>query len=238
MRGAARAGNAPARQRGSCTVARRPALSLTAGVRNADAFYSNVSDTARFRGAIARFDALNAQDPGFEIVDGEARPRELLNAMRLSGWVMTLAPNASETLRLASRCQHLCRWRIPRAQYEMTRGGYHQWRNELKRFHAEKSAEVLRSAGYPEEMVARVTDLNLKRNFPADPESRILEDALCLVFLQFQFHDLALKTDDAKVINALQKSWNKMTAAGREHALKIEHGPREQGLLRQALAGI
>ena len=206
-------------------------------MRDAEQFFANLSNPARFREAIACFDALNAQDPNLEIVEGEARPRELLNAERLSGWVMTLAPQASETLRLASRCQHLCRWMIPRAHYEMTRAGYHQWRNELKRFHAEKSAEVLRRVGYAEEIVARVMDLNMKKSFPADPEGRVLEDALCLVFLQFQFHDLATKTEDAKVINALQKSWNKMTAAGREQALKIEYGEREHELLRQALAG-
>jgi hypothetical protein len=148
---------------------------------------------------------------------------------------MTLAPDASETLRLASRCQHLCRWMISRNTYAMTRAGYHQWRNELKRFHAEKSARVLAGAGYPEEMIARVRDLNLKKNFPADPDSRVLEDALCLVFLEFQFADLARKTDEEKVVNALQKSWKKMTPAAHEHALCLNYGPRERELIERAL---
>ena len=77
--------------------------------------------------------------------------------------------------------------------------------------------------------------LNLKRNFPADPESRVLEDALCLVFLQFQLADLARKTDDAKVINALQKSWHKMTPLARDYALKLGYGARERELLEHAL---
>ena len=111
-------------------------------------FFINVADAARFREAIGRFDALNAADPNHEIVDGEPMPRELLNAQRLSQWVMTLAPNASEELRLASRCQHLCRWMIPRDRFEKTRAGYHQWRNELKRFHAGKSAEVPMLGGF------------------------------------------------------------------------------------------
>ena len=150
---------------------------------------------------------------------------------------MTLAPNASEELRLASRCQHLCRWMIPRHSYEMTRAGYHQWRNELKRFHAGKSGEVLADAGYPEEMIARVRDLNLKKNFPGDPDSRVLEDALCLVFLQFQFADLAGKTDDEKVVNALQKSWKKMTPAAHEHALRLNYARHERELIERALHG-
>ena len=39
----------------------------------------------------------------------------------------------------------------------------------------------------------------------------MLEDALCLVFLEYQLADLAAKTAEDKTINALQKSWQKMT---------------------------
>lgn len=200
-------------------------------------FFANVSDPARFREAIHRFDELNGDDPNRETVDGVSRPRELLNAQRLSGWVMILAPGAPEALRLASRGQHLCRWMIPRQQYEITRAGYHQWRNELKRFHAEKSSEVLRAVGYADEVTERVRELNLKKNFPADADSRVLEDALCLVFLQFQFAELARKTEDDKVINALQKSWKKMTPLAREYALKLDYGPHERELIERALSG-
>ena len=202
---------------------------------NDELFFARVSDIARFREAIRRFDELNAADPNQEQVDGTPRPRELVNAERLARWVMTLAPDASEPLRLASRCQHLCRWMIPRSNYEMTRAGYLQWRSELKRFHAEKSSEVLRAVGYPEGLVLRVSELNLKKNFPADPEIRVLEDALCLLFLQFQLADLAQKTDDEKVVNALHKSWIKMTPSGHEQALKLPYGERERALLERAL---
>lgn len=198
-------------------------------------FFPSVSGTARFREAIRRFDELNAADPNCENVDGKPHPRERLNAERLSQWVMTLAPNATEELRLASRCQHLCRWMIPRGNYPMTRPGYHQWRNELKRFHARKSGEVLGAVGYPEEIIARVRDLNLKKNFPSDPDSRVLEDALCLVFLQFQLTDLAARTEEEKVINALQKSWKKMTEQAHACALNLNYGARELALLELAL---
>ena len=85
--------------------------------------------------------------------------------------------------------------------------------------------------------IRRVQDLNLKKNFPADPESRVLEDALCLVFLEFQLADLAAKTAEDKTINALQKSWQKMTEAGRAEALKLNYGEREKALLQRALNG-
>lgn len=185
-----------------------------------------------FQKAIARFDAENSRDPNLE----DGRPRELLYAERLTQWVEKLAPAASEILRLAARCQHICRWESPRENYPMTRPGYLKWRAELKKFHAEKSGTVLREVGYDEETIRRVQDLNLKKNFPADPECRVLEDALCLVFLEFQFAALAAKSDDEKMINALKKSWVKMTAPARAEALKLHFGEREKNLITRALA--
>lgn len=199
-------------------------------------FFQNVPNGARFREAIRHFDDLNSADPNRESDGGGARPRELVQAERRSAWVMRLAPAASETLRLAARSQHLCRWRIPRASFELTRAGYHQWRNELKRFHAELAGGILREVGYGEDIIASVGELNLKKNFPADPESRVLEDALCLVFLQFQLAGLADKTEEDKLINALQKSWKKMTPAAHAEALALNYGAREKELIGKALA--
>ncbi len=196
---------------------------------------ANAAVSERFAEAIRRFDAANAQDPNQELVDGRPHPKELLYAQRLTTWVQTLCPNAPEELLLAARCQHLCRWESPRSSYPMTRPGYLLWRANLKKFHAQKSGEILRATGYPEDLIQKVEDLNLKKHFPADPLSRVMEDALCLVFLEFQFADLAAKTEAAKTINALQKSWGKMTEAGRAAALKLPYGPKEQSLLAAAL---
>ncbi len=193
------------------------------------------ANPARFEAALRRFDDANARDPNVETADGAAQPRELLYARRLSGWVLRLCPTASEALRLAARCQHICRWEIPRHSYPMTRAGYLKWRADLKQFHAQKAGEILHELGYPENVVRRVQDLNLKKHFPQDPEVRVLEDALCLVFLQFQFAALAAKTAGDKTINALRKSWRKMTDAARAEALKLNHGPREKALLERAL---
>ena len=193
------------------------------------------ANPSRFEIAIRRFDEENSRDPNTETVNGGARPRELVYAERLTAWVLKLCPNASEPLRLAARCQHLCRWLSPRDSHPMTRPGYLQWRAELKKFHAQKSGEILREVGYTDDVVERVQSLNLKKDFPRDPESCILEDALCLVFLEHQLADLAAKTDDEKIITALQKSWKKMTPAGHAEALKLSYGPREQALLNRAL---
>lgn len=193
------------------------------------------ADPERFHAALRRFDEENARDPNTEMVDGVPQPRELVYARWLSDWVLRLCPDASEALRLAARCQHLCRWQIPRSAYPMSRAGYLQWREALKKFHARKAGEILREVGYDEVTIRRVQELNLKKGFPHDAETRVLEDALCLVFLEHQLAELAAKTPEEKVINGLRKSWEKMTAAGRAAALKLPLGPREKALLERAL---
>jgi hypothetical protein len=225
-------------RRTSVAPSRRPPIAICHGRSHAAPVSDGMDhdfNAARFDAALRRFDEENARDPNVELVGGLPRPRELVYAERLTDWVLTLQPGASEALRLAARCQHLCRWMIPRNSYPPTKPGYLKWREDLKKFHAEKAGAILRDLGYPGDMIVRVQALNLKQNFPDDPESRVLEDALCLVFLQYQFAELAAKTDDAKMINALQKSWKKMSPAARAEALQISYGPQEKALLEQSL---
>jgi len=198
---------------------------------------TQIADGKRFAAALQRFDEENARDPNHEIVNGTPRPRELVYSEWLTGWVLRLSPNASEPLQLAARCQHLCRWMIPRNTFPLTKGGYLQWRHKLKQFHAERSAEILRAAGYPDDIVQRVHALNLKKDLATDHETQVLEDALCLVFLEHQLTDLANRSTEEKVVNALKKSWAKMSEAGRARALELNYAPREKDLLARALAG-
>lgn len=192
--------------------------------------------TPRFETAIKRFDEENSRDPKRIEINGASQPYELIYSQWLTDWVMKLAPEASEELRLAARSQHLCRWMLPRDQYPMTRAGYLQWRETLKKFHAQKTGEILRELGYPEDIITRVQALNLKKNFPHDPEGRILEDALCLVFLEHQFADLASKTSEEKMIGAVQKTWKKMTPQAQSIALTLSFTPSDKALIEKALA--
>lgn len=193
------------------------------------------ANAERFEAALRRFDEENARDPNQVTVDGRPEPRELVYARWLTAWVLRLCPEASEALRLAARCQHLCRWMVPRQSYPMTRAGYLQWREGLKRFHAQKAGEILREVGYPGEIIERVRQLNLKRGLPHDAETQALEDALCLVFLEHQFSDLAGKTSEEKMINALRKAWMKMSPAGQALARTLSFDPRQKALLERAL---
>lgn len=186
----------------------------------------------RFEKAVARFDEENARDPS----PMEAgTPRELFLARELTRWVLRLAPDASEALRLAARCQHIRRWEVARASFPADRAGYHLWKNRLKEFHAEIAGRILRECGYEEEMVERVQALNMKKNFPRDPEAQTIEDALCLTFLEHQFGDLARRSERAKMVNAVRKSWGKMSPRARELALGLSYSPEERDLLREAL---
>jgi len=188
-----------------------------------------------FDRAIVAFDRANAADPGKVVVDGAEEPKEVVYARRLFGWVLRLHPGASEALLLAARSQHICRWERPRNEYPMDRPGYLKWRADLKVFHAEKAGGILRELGYDEGTIERVRSLNLKKGLGQDEEMQVLEDALCLMFLQYQFAELAAKATDEKMVNAIRKSWKKMSERGRAEALKLEYTENEKRLLNLAL---
>jgi hypothetical protein len=190
----------------------------------------------RFHEAVARIDAANAADPNRTAVNGAQVPHELHYARRMTEWLDRLEPAASEALRLAVRCQHLCRWMIPRADFPMTRAGYHQWRTTLGRFHADQAAEFLRAVGYDEPTVARVQSLVRKEGLKTDPETQALEDVACLVFLEDELADFAARHDGEKVVAILRKTWGKMSPRGREAAMALDLPPAARGLLTKALA--
>jgi len=166
----------------------------------------------RFQSSIQAIDDFNRQDP---------RQFELAYAERLTQWVLRLEPQASEALRLAARGQHIGRWRIQRQKYPEGRGGYLRWREDLKKFHAQKAGEILEAAGYEKDFVDRVRSLVLKKNLKQDREAQILEDALCLVFLETQFEDLKNRTPDGKMKEIVRKTWEKMGPLGRQAALGL-----------------
>lgn len=175
----------------------------------------------RFSEAIARFDAANAEDPNKEVFGGETYPKELLYAQRMTAWLEKFAPDASEALKLAARSQHIRRWAIPRSEYPMNRQGYNEWRHRLAEFHAETAGRILDEAGYDEETIRRVRALLLKERMELDPEGQILEDVICLVFLEFYFADFAPHYSEPKLIGILRKTWKKMSPRGHEAALAL-----------------
>jgi hypothetical protein len=186
--------------------------------------------------AVERFDALNARDPNQIVVAGAARPRELVQAERLETWVLRLEPNASVALRLAARCQHLCRWELPRADYGEGRVAYLKWRKDLAHHHADLAASVLTELGFSTETVAAVRRINLKQGLKVDADTQTMEDALCLAFLEHEFAEFAPKYEDAKVISIVQKTWRKMSPRAHELALGLPFAPETLALVSRALS--
>ena len=168
-------------------------------------------DRVRFDRAIAAIDAANADDPNTIVVRGESRPKELAHAEMVSDWVVVLRPDASEALRLAARAHHLRRWSVPRSSYPTGRAGYLRWRRELHEQHAREVGELLASVGYEDATIGRVQDVVRKRGLGKDVEVQTLEDALCLVFLETQFHDLAARLDPETLDGVVDKTLKKMS---------------------------
>jgi hypothetical protein len=193
-------------------------------------------DTARFQKAIAAFDQANGEDPRTLLSDGAPRPRELVHAERLSQWVQRLEPQASEVLLLAARCQHIRRWQIPRESYPSGRVGYLQWRTQLARFHADTAAQLLAEAGYEQSTIDAVRRINLKQNLRSSSDMIVMEDALCLSFLQFELDEFIAKYPAEKVIEVLQKTWQKMSPRAHEIALSLPLSSAGLLLVKRALA--
>ncbi len=189
-----------------------------------------------FDEAIRLFDAANREDPTLEPgTDGQLVPKELLYAQRMTACLARVAPAAPVAVQLAARCQHIRRWSIPRQSFPMTRPGYHQWRNTLKKYHAELAGELLAQAGYEPELIARVQQLVQKLHLKDDPEVQLLEDVICLVFLEYYFLPFAAQHSEDKVIEIVQKTWPKMTSRGHELALQLPLPPEALALIGKAL---
>jgi hypothetical protein len=197
-----------------------------------------IPDPARFDAAIARFDAAHAEDPEREFSGGAEHPKELLYARRMSAWLGSLAPDASEPLKLAVRCQHIRRWAIPRNAYPMNAEGYRKWRADEARSHAETARRILEEVGYGETTIRRVQALVRKEKLKQDPEVQLLEDVTCIVFLENYFAEFAQKHDEATLVRILRQTWRKMSARGHEAALDLKLSAHLRAIVDKALAEV
>lgn len=188
-----------------------------------------------FKIAIDRFDAANKKDPNIEIWQGDPYPKEFLYALRMTEKLNDFAPNASEALQLTARCQHICRWKIPRESYGMDRVGYLKWRKVLQDFHVEKATTLLKEVGYDQETIDKVAFLLQKKQLKKNAETQVLEDVICLVFLEFYFEDFSTKHPEEKQIDILQKTWRKMSGKGHKAALQLPLSDAVLNLVNKAL---
>ena len=177
-----------------------------------------IENQERFNRAIALFDAANAEDPNQD----EGQPKELLYGRRMSDMIARFAPEASEVTQLAVRAQHIQRWKVPRSSYPMNKEGYHAWRTGLYTFHADTAGELMRQAGYDDATIERVKKAVGKRGIKSNPETQLLEDIADLVFIEHYILAFAQSKpdyDEAKWLDIIRKTWQKMSKAAQVFAL-------------------
>lgn len=178
-------------------------------------------DNKKFEQAIALFDAYNSNDPHREKLNDQEVPKEFLYAIRMTGRLNHYAPDAPDYVQLAVRSQHIGRWEIARDSYPMDRKGYLQWRSQLAIHHANVAEKILQECGYDDDTIAKVKFLLQKKQLHHNPDTQLLEDVICLVFIEFYLEDFAREHDDEKVVDILKKTLKKMSPRAIQEALKI-----------------
>jgi hypothetical protein len=165
--------------------------------------------------ALAAIDEANAADPTRE----EGEPAALLYGRRMSEELVRLFPEASDPLRIAARGQHIERWTSPRSAYPEGKAGYHAWRRDLAKHHAERVGAIMASAGYSAEEIEAAARMLRKEGIKRDANVQALEDVICFVFLKWYFAPFAAKHEDGKVLDIVQKTARKMSVEGRARVL-------------------
>ena len=118
----------------------------------------------------------------------------------------------------------------------MNRKGYLSWRKDLAKFHANKSAEILKEVGYDDTLIDNVTFLLQKKQLKRNDDTQLLEDVVCLVFLEYYFERFSKKYAEEKLIDIIQKTWAKMSDKGHEVALQLNFSKESLALIQKALA--
>jgi hypothetical protein len=194
--------------------------------------------TDRFINSIIAFDTYNEQDPNRETFNGTSYPKELLYARRMSERLLQYAPDADEAVKLAAHAQHIGRWEIPRNKYPMDKKGYLQWRNEEKIHHAKIAENILTACGYNNEIIDQVKFLLLKKELFTNAKTQLLEDVICLVFVEYYLEDFTAKHTDEKVVDILRKTLKKMTPKAIDVAAKLPLSAKIKTFIGQAIAPV
>ncbi len=188
----------------------------------------------QFKKAIEAFDAYNQNDPNKEEHNGNMYSKEILYAERMTNRLNHYAPDAPDYINLAARCQHIGRWEIARNYFAMDKKGYLQWRNQEKIHHAKIAEEILTSCAYDADTIGKVKFLVLKKELFTHADTQLLEDVICLVFIEHYLEAFAAKHEDDKVIDIIQKTLKKMSARAIEATSNISISSKMVGLIQKA----
>ncbi|HWB77734.1 MAG TPA: DUF4202 domain-containing protein [Nannocystaceae bacterium] len=175
----------------------------------------------KWAAAVAAFDRHHGDDPRAVTRDGGTTTWSRDYHARVLAWVDRLDAHAPVHVRLAALCQHLRRWESPREAYPEGVEGYKRWRAAAGLRQAELATRELAAVGYDDETIARTKDVLLKKKLKHDPDAALLEDAVCLRFVEDELVDFARGREHAALLGIVRKTWDKMSARGRTAALAL-----------------
>ena len=116
--------------------------------------------------------------------------------------------------------------RSPRDDYPDGRAGYLAWRTDQARAHAARVTGFMAEAGYGAEDCDRVARLLRKEGLKRNPETQMLEDVICFVFLRWYFADFAAKHADEDLERIVVRTARKMSPEARGAVLaEFDLGP-------------
>ena len=200
-----------------------------------------MKQSQRLQCALEAIDKANLADPNQEQVGADLLPQEYAYSLHMTRWRHELEPEPSERMQVACRAQHIERWTMPRNEFPEGRKAYYEWRQACGRMHGRRAAEIMAQCGYPETECARAEIILTKRELRKDPDTQLLEDVACMVFLERYFADFYEENADydrEKWLRIVRRTWGKMSPRGHEAALELAGGMPTQllELLQEALA--
>jgi len=98
------------------------------------------------------------------------------------------------------------------------------------------TSQIMLECGYNADEVALLGLFMRKENLQGNARAQLLEDVVCLVFLEDYFADFSAKHEPEKVIDILQKTWCKMSGRAQGEALRLNIPPAALDLVLRAVA--
>ncbi len=178
-------------------------------------------DDPRWRAAVIVFEAHHAADPRTLVRADTTTTVSLDYHARVSAWVRRIDPTAPLPARLGALAQHVRRFEFPRDAYPPGVQGYKRWRVLAGVRQAELARLELERIGYDEPTIAHTCDVMLKKRLANDVAAALLEDAVCVRFVQDELATFAQQRQPEAVRVIIAKTWAKMSSAGHRAATGV-----------------
>jgi len=177
-------------------------------------------------------DAVNSADPN----QHDGQPLALVQGQMATRWLAQLDSEPSESVIIAARAHHLRRWELARSDYPDGRSGYLQWRRDNKMHQANSAADIMSGHGYSDETIEQVGELLLRKGLGTDPDTQLVEDAACLVFVETQFEEMVERLEHDHMVDVVARTLNKMSPAAIALAAELPMSDAAAAVLTEAVA--